>query len=143
LGGAIGSAAGGLLNMGAGNKAKNISERNQQEDREFYRKMYADALRANRANQSNPWGDLNWSQDDKGNWNQKVSLNPQDQSRLDQWRGIAAGRMGQAGKMDMSKWGQPIDYAAATKMYQPSMGGFGLVGGAGSQNPYMGMKTGD
>lgn len=39
--------------------------------------------KANRVNQVNPWGSVNWSQDANGNWTQTETLNPQTQAALD------------------------------------------------------------
>lgn len=78
--------------MGGANTKSNARAQQQQ---------YIDALRANRPNQYNPFGGLEWSQDDKGNWTQKVSMNPEDQARLDAFRKIAMGRLEKAGMIDL------------------------------------------
>ena len=38
---------------------------------------------ANRPNQYNPWGSVEWSQDDAGNWTQNTTLNEDSQGALD------------------------------------------------------------
>jgi len=51
--------------------------------------------RINRPNQTNPFGSLNWSEGADGQWTQNASLNPADQSLLDQSRQARGGLMGQ------------------------------------------------
>jgi hypothetical protein len=62
----------------------------------------------NRPNQNTPFGSTQWVQGPNGQWTQNVSLNPQDQARLDATRGQAAGLLGQAGGT-LSK---PLDMAS-------------------------------
>lgn len=69
----------------------------------------------NRPNQTTPWGNTSWSHNPTtGQWDQKVTLNPEDQASLDSNRkfdnqklGIASGLLGKAG----DAMGQPLDYS--------------------------------
>src|SRR5262245_46866393 len=63
---------------------------------------------ANRANQSNPWGDVNWTAEESidpatgqkvTKWNQKTTLDPEAQRALDAQQGLQAGRSELAGSM--------------------------------------------
>ena len=89
--GQLGSALGGAI--GGGLKTKGNAKAQQQQ--------YIDALRANRPDQSNPFGSLSWTEGPGGKWSQNVTMNPEDQKRLDMFRQIAASRLGQAGKIGL------------------------------------------
>jgi hypothetical protein len=80
------------------------------EDRDFTKEGWEAALRANRVNQYNPWGSSEWVQDEKGNWTQNQNLNPAEQSRLDDFRQIAANRMNAGKGINLSHFSTPMDY---------------------------------
>jgi hypothetical protein len=50
--------------------------------------------RANRPNQTNPFGSSTWSQDAAGNWTQNTAMNPTNQGLVDQSRQMRQGLMG-------------------------------------------------
>lgn len=68
--------------------------------------------RANRVNQVNPWGSVNWSQDANGNWTQTETLNPQTQAALDAQMALqnrlSQGAMGMADQA-INSMQRPID----------------------------------
>jgi len=75
--------------------------------------------KANRPQQNNPWGSVNWQEDADGNWTQNTTLNEQSQRALDAELGMGAdkaelaqGMMGRLGeefgsKMDWTSFGDP------------------------------------
>jgi hypothetical protein len=68
---------------------------------------------ANRPNQYNPWGSMEWTQDEGGNWSQTQTLTDDAQSALDAQMGLQKGKSEQAlGMMDRMKdeFGQPVDW---------------------------------
>lgn len=80
---------------------------------------------ANRANQINPFGSSEWTQDPTtGQWTQNVSLNPASQGALDSQQQLQAGRM--QGAQDLlpgaiSSISQPLDTSKLTQLF--SLGG--------------------
>jgi hypothetical protein len=90
-------------------------------------------LAANRVNQQGPWGSTNWSQDPAGQWTQTTTLDPAEQQRLDQQRGlttglggVAQGLVGQVGQQIQN----PLDYSGFAQGPSGAPGGpqFGQVG---------------
>jgi hypothetical protein len=76
------------------------------------------ATKANRVDQTNPFGSLTWAQDPTtGKWTQNTSLDPASQGQLDQMRGLTSSYMG---NLDPSK----IDLSGAPEMGEA---GFGAV----------------
>lgn len=65
-------------------------------------KMAQEATKANRINQTNPYGNLTYSQDANGNWTQNTSLNQTGQNLMNA-QGSAIGRMADA-------YSNPFDY---------------------------------
>jgi hypothetical protein len=101
---------------------------------------------ANRPNQINPWGEIQWSQDADGNWTQRQTLTDDSQSALDsqldlqrQKSELAGGMMGKAGdsiSADMD-WTKFEDYGRAPDAYNPQeMNNQGMtdVGGIDQSN---------
>jgi hypothetical protein len=89
----------------------------------------------NRPNQNTPWGSINWTQDDKGNWTQNVSLSPAEQAALDSQQrikqgmsGIAEGMVGGIGDM----YSNPMDWSQFTQrgdvVKAPGMGDYRDLG---------------
>lgn len=109
------------------NSPSNLGEQQRSYDRE----MWAEALRANRPNISNPFMSQQWSRDANGNWNLNQSLNPQDQGRLDQFRDIAANRMTAAQNIQTPDWSKinPRVAQMIGALNLPSLGGKHLSGG--------------
>lgn len=69
---------------------------------------------ANRPNQYNPWGSVEWSQDDKGNWTQNQTLAGDAQSALDSQLAMQKGKseqaLGMMGRLE-NEYGQAMDFA--------------------------------
>lgn len=98
--------------------------------REYDQQMWLRALQANRPNQSTPWASSSWAQDPQtGQWTQTQTLNPQDQQRLDMFRGIANQRMQAAQTPLQLDWSR-INPRVAQWMQGGSLGGSQLNGGA-------------
>lgn len=97
------SLVGGALQSRAGRQNAQTAQGMSEADRQFYQQQWANALRANRPNQTTDFGSSEWTQDDKGNWSQKVSLAAPEQARLGDYRQIAANRMAAAAGMDVTK----------------------------------------
>ncbi len=75
------------------------------DDRAYNEQMWRQMLQANRPNQNTPFMSSQWSQDPTtGAWTQTQSLNPQDQQRLDMFRGIANQRMQDASRLITPDW---------------------------------------
>lgn len=71
--------------------------------------------RANRPNQRNPWGQVNWSQDGQGNWTQETTLDPRLQGALDSQLDVQRGRSQLASSMMGSvseNLSRPFDFSA-------------------------------
>ncbi len=69
--------------------------------------------KANRPNQYNPWGSMEWTQDDQGGWSQTQTLTPEAQAALDAQMQMQQGKSEQAlGMMDRmtDEFGQPVDW---------------------------------
>lgn len=69
--------------------------------------------RANRPNQTTPWGNSNWTRNPDGTWSQSVTLDPQDQQALDSQQQLGADRSRLAGGMFSrvaSEMGSPVDF---------------------------------
>lgn len=104
--------------MGGGGVSTKQQKKKAQYQYDLNKQAMADELQANRVNQSTPWGSINWSQDPSGQWSQTTTLNPAEQQRLDQQRGlltglgdVSQGLVGQIGgqigqAMDWSKFAQ-------------------------------------
>ena len=60
-------------------------------------KLLEQQTQANRPNQTNPYGSVNWSQGPDGQWTQNVTMNQAEQSQLDANRGIQKGLTDTAG----------------------------------------------
>jgi hypothetical protein len=73
-----------------------------------------DQLEANRVNQTNPWGSVSWTQDPSGKWTQTTTLDPAEQQRLDQQRGLLTG-LGNVASPIIGQVGQsistPLDFS--------------------------------
>jgi hypothetical protein len=98
---AIGAAAigvvGGAMNAHAGKQNAQTAQGMSEADRQFYRDTYNQSLQDNRANQQTDFGSLSWQKDPTtGQWTQQNRLNPADAARLEDYRQIAADRMGAA-----------------------------------------------
>lgn len=96
--GAIGQIAGGaaMKKTGQQNEAQRMAD-------------WQAMLRANRPNQSTPFGSVEWTQDPKtGNWTQTSKLSPELQERLGSFNEIAKARMANAQGMQLPTGG--IDY---------------------------------
>lgn len=77
--------------------------------------------KANRPTQNNPWGSVNWTQDEEGNWTQDTTLNDKSQEALDAELGmgrdkaqLAQGMMGRleneyGSQMDWNQYGDPTE----------------------------------
>jgi hypothetical protein len=76
--------------MGGGTSTKKIKK---QADYQYSldQRAMQDQLNANRVNQTNPWGSVDWTQGPDGRWSETTTLNPQEQQRLDQQRGMMTG----------------------------------------------------
>lgn len=99
------------------------------QDRAYNEAMWTRALQANRPNQSTPWGSSSWTQDPQtGQWTQTQTLNPQDQQRLDMFRGIANQRMQAAQTPLQLDWNR-INPRVSRYMQGGSLGGGQLNGG--------------
>lgn len=102
--------------MGGGGAKNSNKAIKKQADYQFNLNQQAQqaSLEANRVNQVNPWGSTNWSQDPSGRWTQTTTLDPAEQQRLDQTRGlltglggVAQGLVGQVGE----QIGKPMDWS--------------------------------
>jgi hypothetical protein len=121
--------AGGLLQKKTGEKNSQNAEDMAAADKTWYADEMAKSLRANRPNQETPFGNSTWTQDEKGNWTQKMTLDPQDQERLGQFRQMAGGRMTAANQQDMSRYAKGIDYnAIGLGHLNAAAGGTGTTG---------------
>jgi hypothetical protein len=60
------------------------------------REMLEMQTRANRPNQTTPWGTSTWSEGKDGMWEQRIELTPQQQAALEDQQNIQAGRSGLA-----------------------------------------------
>lgn len=58
---------------------------------------YNTAMQGARPDQTNAFGSLRWTHNPDGSWAQNVTLNPEDQGRLDQQRDFQGGLLGAAG----------------------------------------------
>lgn len=105
-----GSLIGGLMGKDEAKDQRQAVAQMTEEDRKFTKEGWEAALRANRVNQYNPFGGSEWVQDEKGNWVQRQFLNPAEQSRLDDFRQIAANRMAAGGGINLGHFGQGADY---------------------------------
>jgi hypothetical protein len=68
---------------------------------------------ANRPNQYNPWGSMEWTQDEGGKWSQTQTLTEDTQAALDAQMAMQRGKSEQSlGMMDRMKdeFGQPVDW---------------------------------
>lgn len=89
--------------------------------------MAREALKANRPNQTTPWGTSTWTQNPDGTWAQNISLDPVTQGALDNQQLIQSGMSGQALRMlpsVSSAVGSPFDMSSIPDM--PDLG-FGAV----------------
>lgn len=106
-----------------GNRNQGSMNEAGERERQYNEMMWTRALQANRPNQYTPFGSSEWTQDPTtGAWTQRTSLNPQDQQRLDQFRGIASGRMNDASQMLQLDWSK-INPQVAQMMQGVSFGG--------------------
>lgn len=71
------------------------------------------STQANRPNQKNAWGSIDWSQDPSGNWTQTQTLNDNLQGSLDAQQGMQKGRselaQGMMGSVQ-DDYSQPMDF---------------------------------
>jgi hypothetical protein len=95
--GAAGTVVGGMINKKSGDKQQESIGKFREEDLTANRENWANQLRANRFNKQGPTGSSTWSQDDQGNWNQKVALNPEQQNLYDHMNWIKDKRLTNAG----------------------------------------------
>jgi len=116
-----GSVVSGVLGARSAKKQRNATQRAQEEEQKLYR-----------PNQYSPWGATEWTQDDKGNWTQKSTLDPQDAARLQQFRDIAGYRMEKAKSFLHDPSEYKIDYSWASRQPRGSLGGY--LGGGGAQH---------
>jgi hypothetical protein len=68
---------------------------------------------ANRPNQYNPWGSVEWSQDDQGNWSQRQTLTGDTQSALDSQLALQRQKSDLGGSMFgrmKDEYGQAMDW---------------------------------
>ena len=98
---AVATAGAGLLgsfmNKKSGDSAAKNSEAMAKADREFQERMYNQSLQDNRSNQTTDWGKLTWAQDPTTKkWTQENKLAAPEAARLEDFRQIAADRMGAA-----------------------------------------------
>jgi hypothetical protein len=107
----------------------------------------AEQTLANRPDQNNPFGSINWTKDPTtGEWTQNTTYNPQQQALLDQQvanQGAIGGMAGDlAGQIDMTYGGAPkmpgvADYSGVNKMPgvvdYSSLGDIPKVGGYNQQ----------
>jgi hypothetical protein len=135
--------------MGGGGGAVSNKKLKKQADYQFglEQKAQQTNLDANRVNQEGPWGSVNWSQDPSGRWTQSTTLNPAEQQRLDQQRGlltglggVAQGLVGQVGSqigqaMDWSKFAQGPSSAPTGPQFQGVGGGPQFNTNFGSVDP--------
>jgi hypothetical protein len=89
---------------------------------------------ANRANQTNPWGSLSWTQGPGGQWTQNVSLDPRMQGALDAQMGMQQQRsqaaQGLLGGV-VNQLGQGVDTSGLTGWGGvPQAGTYGATTGA-------------
>lgn len=115
IGGAAIGVVGGLLQKKAGDKNAQQAQQMSEADKQFYRDQYNQSVKDNRVNQSNDFGSQAWTQDPKtGQWSQTNTLNPAEQSRLQDYRQIAADRMRAAGGINLDYLSKPLNYNTQT-----------------------------
>jgi hypothetical protein len=106
---AAGAIIGGIFGHRAGKKKKKAAE-----------KAYQASLQAARPDQTNEWGDtLKWTKDDKGNWQQTVTLSPERKAQQEAYQRTAAGSMAMA-----EKWGQENNPSKQADWNKMGLGAF-------------------
>jgi hypothetical protein len=136
----VGGIIGGATNIFGAKQGKDSNDQMRQEDKDWYAQQYAQALRANRANQNTPFGSTKWSVDKDGNWTQDTTLDEASQGRLNKFNGIADKRMDAAGGIDLSYLSHAPDWGSLGLGAQAQAAGLG--GGsqalpANQQNPML------
>ncbi len=89
---------------------KGAAEETARSDAEMLDKQ----TQANRPNQYNPWGSMEWTQDEGGNWSQTQTLTPESQAALDAQMKMQQGKSEQAlGMMDRmsNEFGESMDFS--------------------------------
>ena len=115
----LGAAGGTALNA---SQARDLLRATQ----DFQREQMANTQLYGRPNTTGPTGSTNWTQDPTTHqWTQATTLDPHDQERLDQYRGIAGNRMTNAAGMKLP---ENVDFQANVNRYLPQSLGGSYVG---------------
>jgi hypothetical protein len=136
--GAAGTVIGGMITKKSGDEQQESITNTRAEDLAANRENWANQLRANRFNKQGPTASSTWTQDDKGNWNQKIALNPEQQDLYDQMNAIKSSRLKNAAGIKLPTG--PIDYNSMGLGALAQAAGYGAGGTTGKRpwadNPY-------
>jgi len=109
-----GVAIGGAISIGSSMLNRRSAQQGAAADSQAAREAYERQLADMRANQSNPYGSVEWGKDKWGNPVRQVSMNQQDADRLQELRSVNAQRMANAGRVRLAD-PNSLDYSAFTR----------------------------